>query len=159
MAVWSRLLLETNQKLFRSNGLLRKLLPNNNGNTVNIQQGTVRCMSDHHVMEVCASRWQWYKTKDWMHFYFFVGAIPAALIIFCSNIFIGPATLEPIPEGYKPQLWEYYRSPISRFLAQHKVVKCIKNYNDYRYWSYKRYAFSGPGLERARMLVDKLRFN
>lgn len=66
-------------------------------------------MSEHRTMPIIASRWQWHKTKDWIHFYFFVGAIPIALIIFYANVFIGPATLEEIPEGYTPQRWEYYR--------------------------------------------------
>lgn len=65
-------------------------------------------MSAHRTMEITASRWQWHKTKDWMHFYFFVGAIPAGLIIFFTNVFIGPAQLEPIPDGYIPKQWEYY---------------------------------------------------
>lgn len=66
-------------------------------------------MSEHRVMEVTASRWQWHKTKDWLHFYTFMGIIPAGLLIFYCNVFIGPATLEPIPEGYIPKQWEYYR--------------------------------------------------
>ena len=38
-----------------------------------------------------------------------VGAIPATAIIFYSNVFIGPATLTPIPEDYEPKHWEYYK--------------------------------------------------
>lgn len=56
-----------------------------------------------------ASRWQWHKTKDLCHFYFLVGAIPLGIITFCTNVFVGPATLKPIPEGYEPKYWEYYR--------------------------------------------------
>ncbi|CAL7941321.1 unnamed protein product [Xylocopa violacea] len=110
MAVLSRLLLATNcQKLSHINGLLQKLLPKNNSCTFQNQNGTRRWMSEHHVMEITATRWQWKQTKNWLHFYFFVGAIPATLIVLYANIMIGPATLEPIPEGYNPQAWEYYK--------------------------------------------------
>lgn len=60
-------------------------------------------------MSMIPTRWQWHKTKDLLHFYFFVGAIPVAIVIFCANVFIGPATLEPIPDDYEPKHWEYYR--------------------------------------------------
>lgn len=38
-----------------------------------------------------------------------VGAIPWACLIFYCDVFIGPAKLAPIPEGYEPKEWEYYR--------------------------------------------------
>ncbi|CAK9817559.1 NADH dehydrogenase [ubiquinone] 1 beta subcomplex subunit 5, mitochondrial [Anthophora quadrimaculata] len=184
MAVWSRFLLATNQKVFHPNGLFKRLLPKNNGNTINIQKGIVRSMSSHHVMDVTPSRWQWHKTKDWMHFYFFVGAIPAFIIIFCANVFVGPATLEPIPEGYTPKPWEYYRSPISRFLSKYcypnpqqeyekylhylvtiheqtqikfleeKMRKYINEYGDYPYWSYKRPLRAKCIIELRKMFDD-----
>ncbi|XP_003702932.1 NADH dehydrogenase (ubiquinone) SGDH subunit [Megachile rotundata] len=118
MAVFSRLLFGNNQKLLQTNGLLTKLL-NKNSPLLNKQTGSLRCMSEHRTIPIHASRWQWHKTKDWIHFYFFVGAIPVALIIFYANVFIGPATLEEIPEDYVPQRWEYFRSPITRFLARY----------------------------------------
>lgn len=58
------------------------------------------------------SRWQWNKFKDLFHFYVMLGAIPAGLVIFYSNVFIGPATLSEIPEDYVPKHWEYYRVSI-----------------------------------------------
>ena len=62
-----------------------------------------------HNMVITASRWQWHVTKDLFHFYFMVGAIPLGIITFLANIYVGPATLTPIPEGYEPKYWEYYR--------------------------------------------------
>jgi NADH dehydrogenase (ubiquinone) 1 beta subcomplex subunit 5 len=38
-----------------------------------------------------------------------LGAIPLGLLTLYVNIFIGPATLVPIPEGYIPQDHEYER--------------------------------------------------
>lgn len=47
-----------------------------------------------------------------------VGAIPLGCISFYCNVFIGPAKLAPIPEGYEPQEWEYYRvSKLKFFLS------------------------------------------
>lgn len=53
------------------------------------------------------------------HYYAMVGLIPAGLIIFYANVFIGPAQLEPIPDGYNPKHWEYHRHPITRFIARY----------------------------------------
>ncbi|XP_063226115.1 NADH dehydrogenase [ubiquinone] 1 beta subcomplex subunit 5, mitochondrial [Bacillus rossius redtenbacheri] len=65
------------------------------------------------------SRWQWHKFKDYLHFYVMVGLIPIGLILGYSNIFVGPATLAEIPEGYVPKYWEYYQHPFTRFLARY----------------------------------------
>lgn len=43
-----------------------------------------------------------------MHFYIMLGAIPAALVITYINLFIGPARLAEIPEGYVPEAHEYF---------------------------------------------------
>ena len=67
-------------------------------------------MSGHdRTMVITPSRWQWHKTKDILHLYFMVGAIPTALMLFLSSTFVGPAELTPIPEGYEPKHWEYHR--------------------------------------------------
>lgn len=64
-------------------------------------------------------RWQWHKFKDMFHFYTMVGLIPVGLIIFYTNVFIGPAQLTPTPDGYTPKYWEYHRHPITRFIARY----------------------------------------
>ncbi|XP_055319673.1 NADH dehydrogenase [ubiquinone] 1 beta subcomplex subunit 5, mitochondrial isoform X2 [Sitodiplosis mosellana] len=71
------------------------------------------------MMEIQPSRFQWNKFKDNLHFYTLVGAIPCIAIIFITNVFIGPAQLTPIPEGYDPKHWEYHRHPISRFMSRY----------------------------------------
>lgn len=72
-------------------------------------------MSDHgpRTMVVQPSRFQWNKFKDNLHFYSLLGAIPCTLLIFFVNVFIGPATLTPTPEGYEPKHWEYHRVSIN----------------------------------------------
>lgn len=73
-------------------------------------------MSGHdRTMVIQPSRFQWNKWKDYLHFYSLVGAIPCLTVIFLTNVFIGPATLEPIPEGYQPKHWEYHRVSIFFF--------------------------------------------
>lgn len=82
-------------------------------------------MSGHErTMHIAPSRFQWNKFKDNLHFYTLVGAIPCLLIIFGTNVFIGPATLTPIPEGYEPKHWEYHRV-ITRFKYSHKCCKTV----------------------------------
>lgn len=71
--------------------------------------GQVRCMSEVRVMHIQPSRFQWHKMKDYFHFYFLLGAIPVGIGITLANVFIGPATLEEIPEGYIPKEWEYHQ--------------------------------------------------
>ena len=44
-----------------------------------------------------------------LHFYTMVGAIPLGLLTVCVNVFVGPARLAPIPDGYDPKPEEYYR--------------------------------------------------
>lgn len=66
------------------------------------------------LMPLTPSRWQWHKFKDMAHYYFMIGLIPVGLVVFCANVFIGPAKLAEIPEGYEPKHWEYHRVGISR---------------------------------------------
>ncbi|CAG9788821.1 unnamed protein product [Diatraea saccharalis] len=73
----------------------------------------------HQTMALQPSRWQWHKFKDMFHYYLMVGLIPVGLIIFYTNVFIGPAQLTPIPDGYNPKYWEYHRHPITRFIARY----------------------------------------
>ncbi|NP_001165796.1 NADH dehydrogenase [ubiquinone] 1 beta subcomplex subunit 5, mitochondrial [Nasonia vitripennis] len=112
MAAWSTLIRSAGEKLQKTRFLLPKSLVNN----VVANQVPSRAMSGHFVIQ--PTRWQWHKTKDLVHFYFMVAAIPLSILTFCVNIFVGPATLTPIPEDYEPKYWEYYRHPITRFLAR-----------------------------------------
>lgn len=68
-----------------------------------------RQMGGHHLMSIRETRWQWTKFKDLVHFYVLVGVIPLTVFITYVNVFIGPAKLAPIPEGYVPKHWEYHR--------------------------------------------------
>lgn len=82
-----------------------------NNNQLWISFLAAREMSGHgpKVMAIQPSRFQWHKFKDLFHFYAMVGLIPVGLLSFYANVFIGPAELAEIPEGYEPKHWEYHR--------------------------------------------------
>ncbi|XP_015513916.1 NADH dehydrogenase [ubiquinone] 1 beta subcomplex subunit 5, mitochondrial [Neodiprion pinetum] len=121
MAVWSSMLRTLGQNIVKYRGTVPVKFPNN---------GAIRNMSDHgpRIFPLQPSRWQWNKTKDLFHFYMMLGLIPVAIIVTGSYIFIGPATLQEIPEGYVPKHWEYYRNPISRFLSRYIFTSHQQDY-------------------------------
>ena len=68
-------------------------------------------MSGGHAMfQIKPSRWSWNKFKDMLQFYTMVAVIPATVAITCINVFIGPAKLAEIPEGYIPEAHEYHQA-------------------------------------------------
>jgi len=89
-----------------------------------LSQNTVsqaRHMSDHRLMNITASRFQWNKFKDMLHLYMVGAGAPLLLGVFLVNVLVGPGSLtEPPPvEEYAPEEWEYYKSPITRFLSRY----------------------------------------
>lgn len=64
-------------------------------------------MSEERTFAIQPSRFQWHKTKDWINFYLLLGVVPVGIAITLINVFIGPATLQEIPEDYVPKEWEY----------------------------------------------------
>uniref|UniRef100_A0A4Y7NJE9 NADH dehydrogenase [ubiquinone] 1 beta subcomplex subunit 5, mitochondrial n=1 Tax=Megafenestra aurita TaxID=2291010 RepID=A0A4Y7NJE9_9CRUS len=78
----------------------------------------LRQMSGHRTIAIKPSRWQWNRFKDLVHFYTMLGVIPSALVILYVNLFIGPAKLAEIPEGYVPESHEFHSHPITRWLVK-----------------------------------------
>jgi len=74
------------------------------------------------------TRWHWFKFREMLHFYSLLGLVPIGLIITYCNVFIGPAQIAEIPEGYVPYEYEYHRHPISRFLAWVNPYSLQMNY-------------------------------
>ncbi|CAH1173878.1 unnamed protein product [Phaedon cochleariae] len=90
-----------------------------------------RCMSEHRTFPLTPTRWQWKKFKDHLHYYMMLGVIPCSLGVLYANVFVGPATLTEIPEDYEPKYWEYYRSPVTRFLARYFFNDPQQDYEKY----------------------------
>lgn len=73
------------------------------------------------MMNITPSNWEWLKLKDLLLMYTIIGAVPAAVIVAIINIRANPELAE-IPEGYEPREWEYYKHPISRFIARYLMA-------------------------------------
>uniref|UniRef100_T1JJV9 NADH dehydrogenase [ubiquinone] 1 beta subcomplex subunit 5, mitochondrial n=1 Tax=Strigamia maritima TaxID=126957 RepID=T1JJV9_STRMM len=78
-----------------------------------------RQMAAKRVMIIKPSRFSWNKMKDMINLYCMVGFIPLFSIVAYCEVFIGPAELAEIPEGYTPEPWEYYKHPIKRWMAKY----------------------------------------
>ncbi|ESO07441.1 hypothetical protein HELRODRAFT_184136 [Helobdella robusta] len=85
-------------------------------------------MGHGRTMEVTASKFEWTKFKDQLHFYLMLGLVPIGLIIGGTNLIYGPAELKDIPDGYEPKHWEYYKHPISQFIARYLLDSPEKRY-------------------------------
>lgn len=83
-----------------------------------------RQMSDHgpKSMIITPSRFQWDKFKDLLHFFTMLGLIPVTAVVFYANVFVGPAKLTPIPDGYVPKHWEFHRV--------RKIISCYDVFVD-----------------------------
>ncbi|XP_029175980.1 NADH dehydrogenase [ubiquinone] 1 beta subcomplex subunit 5, mitochondrial [Nylanderia fulva] len=126
MAAWSNILRTASQKL----------LQNSSFRTALVKNGQIRCMSAERTLAIQPSRFQWHKTKDYLHFYVLLGAIPVGIAITLVNVFIGPATLEEIPEDYVPKEWEYLQHPIKRFLQRYFFPSQQQEYEKYLHYIY-----------------------
>jgi NADH dehydrogenase (ubiquinone) 1 beta subcomplex subunit 5 len=105
-------------------------------------------MSGHGAkMPLVPSSFEWRKFKDHMNFYFMLGIIPIAGIIGATNLFIGQHELADIPEGYEPKHWEYYKSPISRFIARYLLDSPEKWYERHMHF---------VAIEKDKILMRKL---
>lgn len=83
-------------------------------------------MGDHGEahLEIKSCNWNLLKTLDLYHLYICLGLLIYGPIVLYANIFIGPATLAEIPEGYKPKHWEYYKVYIDMYSYLCLISQC-----------------------------------
>lgn len=74
--------------------------------------------SGHNAMRIEPSNYAWKHMKDRVHFFTIIGIVPVSVISAIVGIRANPE-LREIPEGYEPRHWEYYRHPITRFMAKY----------------------------------------
>jgi len=77
-----------------------------------------RQMGGDAKMRIVPSNYEYNQWKNDLHYYFMLGLIPMGMLITTVNIFVGPAELADIPEGYEPKHWEYHQHPISRWMSK-----------------------------------------
>lgn len=95
-------------------------------------------------MPITPSRYDVFRFRNDMHFYLMLGAIPTFSLIAYCNIFIGPAELAEIPEGYEPKEYEYHEHPIKRWMAKYvfeepqkmyeKNLDALHQHREEKYW-------------------------
>ncbi|EDW41222.1 NADH dehydrogenase [ubiquinone] 1 beta subcomplex subunit 5, mitochondrial [Drosophila sechellia] len=119
-----------------------------------LQQQLRRMGGDHghHQMIIKPSRFQWDKFKDLIHFYVMLGVIPVTALVLYANIFVGPAQLAEIPEGYEPKHWEYEKHPITRFISRY-----ILNSEQQNYEKSLHYLYEENEKAQIRLLEDEVR--
>ncbi|KAG5453135.1 NADH dehydrogenase [ubiquinone] 1 beta subcomplex subunit 5, mitochondrial [Clonorchis sinensis] len=83
------------------------------------------------LFEVKPSEFLNARALDTLHFYAMLGLVPCLVLVFLVNVFVGPAELTDIPEGYEPRHWEYHKHPISRFIAKYMSPHPQKTYESF----------------------------
>jgi len=88
------------------------------------------------VFVIRPTSYAWRIHKDLMHFYIILGMAPTAITAFFMNMFIGPAELAEIPDGYRPRHWEYWKHPLTRWFARYLYPNPIIEYEmeKWQFW-------------------------
>ncbi|XP_062552299.1 NADH dehydrogenase [ubiquinone] 1 beta subcomplex subunit 5, mitochondrial [Armigeres subalbatus] len=145
MAIWSSLARSV-QVSAQFNSLVRNPVLLNAAKNALVQNRTMSGGHGPKMFTITPSRFQWHKFKDMFHMYVMIGAIPILAVVFYANVFIGPAQLTETPEDYVPKHWEYYKHPITRFIARYVLENPQQEYEKMLHHLYEE-------NEKAQMLA------
>jgi len=99
------------------------------------------------TLEFVPTNFEWRKFKDHLHFYVMLGVLPIVAIISAANLLVGPGELIDVPDDYEPKHWEYYKSPVSQFIARHFTDSPEKIYERHMHFL---------AVEKDKILMRKL---
>jgi len=85
-------------------------------------------------------------------FFIQIAVIPLTLITLYFNVWVGPGTLTEIPEGYVPEEWEYYKNPVTSFIARY-----IQDYPQKGYEQMLQSMYEEVEIIRLRRLTVKVK--
>ena len=86
-------------------------------NRAQLQNAMPKRCGGHNTMMIKPTAYDSRFLRNWWHFYVLLIGIPTAVITVIINIRANPELIE-IPEGYEPRHWEYYKHPVSRWVAK-----------------------------------------
>ncbi|KRX72424.1 NADH dehydrogenase [ubiquinone] 1 beta subcomplex subunit 5, mitochondrial, partial [Trichinella sp. T6] len=106
--------------------------------------------SHERVFMLRPGKLRWYRFKDIVHFYFFIGSVFFLGIATYVNLMYGSCEFRDTPEGYEPHFWEYEKHPISQFFMRYFTVNPQKMYE-------KRLAKIGIEMQKRRWILEEKR--
>lgn len=74
--------------------------------------------SGHNAMNIRPSNFSYKYLKDSVHFWTLVTLVPIFVFTAIVSVRSNPELTE-IPEDYEPRHWEYFKHPLTRFMAKH----------------------------------------
>merc|ERR1712038_1872379 len=90
-------------------------------------------------MNIRPTEWSMrYKNDLWVY-WAWIFIAPAFALGTGASIFIGNASIAPIPEGYEPKEWEYERNPITRWMVRNvwKSEQCQYEIKMHEIWAHR----------------------
>merc|ERR1711976_557463 len=98
------------------------------GTVQTLKEASVRNMGHGRSMKPFPTRYEWTLFKDHAHFYVMLGLLPLAVLITYTNVTHKRPEIREVTEDHGPKHWEYFRHPITRWMAKWFYHSPEKNY-------------------------------